>query len=194
MANSAVEFECITQDKKDIVSEYIKQSQSLFKLDHAYYNIVDLIKYQILLYYAKFDIAPIHHISKWLQSLKDVERQAIADYMTNRKPCEITIPKYLIQTDTIDAILRRLLLWRSDITAVTHSIAVSKNGITISDEIRKKEVKMLAIEHIEAASQTDDVYVSLFVLMKNNYVVQARAFMLFCQNKIKECKNVVAPP
>ena len=88
MATRKLEY--ISQKQKDIVTGYIRQSQSLFPPENSYFNIVDLIKYLILAFYA---------VSFESNILNDEEQDAFLSFLSaNKKPIADHLWKLIYQS------------------------------------------------------------------------------------------------
>ena len=136
-------------------------------------------------------LEPIPEVGKWLEGLNDTDKQAIADSHTKGKSVDIEIPAYLKEQKVLNTMLKRLKLWKDDITSVVRRNRSSQGRLnTVQQEIKFWKAKMTAIEQVEAQLKTDGVCASTLVLMKNNYVVQSLSFLN--QVQIKESKKEVA--
>eukprot|EP01083_Nonionella_stella_P096780 272139_1 len=144
--------------------------------DEATYNVVSL--------------EPIPEISTWLEGLNDTDKQAIIDSHIKGKSIDIEIPPYLKEQKVLNTMLRKLRSWKDEITSVVRRNRGSSARTTVQQEIKFWKGKMAAIEQVETELRTEGVCASTLVLMKNNYVVQARAFLN--QVQIKESKNEVS--
>lgn len=182
---SAKKLSSLNSTKNDMPSKSI-----LIKLKELEIKLLDS---QDITQMRDVNLLPTNEILKWVETL---DNKTLKSIVQQRNDPNINIPAYLKEQKTLSAILKNLKMWKEDIMSVVkrghrylENTGGSKHLITVQKETLFWKSKLFAIQKIEQQLQQPSVCASIYILMRCNYVVQARAFTNLIQ--ISESKKDV---